>query len=139
MDKRIYAFRQPDGFLVRVTNFTGNKVYAEKLIKPATVQGYKTLVSEKDKYHLTIPELDIRIEIKGHPALLKHSDFVPWSSSHNHGFSRGTLSFVIYRRLITVRNREQWPLDKRYRVLLEPDLMSGMLQRLVIENANRLS
>ncbi|HMK65522.1 MAG TPA: hypothetical protein VK564_06985 [Thermodesulfobacteriota bacterium] len=138
-DKRIYAFRRPDGFLVRVTNFTGSKVYAEKLIKPVTVQNYKTLASEKDKYHLTIPELDLRIEIKGHPTILKHSDFVPWSASHSHGFSRGTLSFVIYRRLITVRNGEPWPLDKRYRVGLEPNLMSGMLQRLVIENAQPIT
>ena len=138
-DKRIYAFRRPDGFLVRVTNFTGTKIYAEKMIKPITTQGYKTLVSEKDKYHLTIPELDIRIEIKGHPSVLKHSDFVPWSSGHSHGFSKGTLSFVVYRRLIRVQNGAPWPLDKRYRVLLEPNLMGGMLQRLVIENANPIT
>ena len=67
-DKRIYAFRRPDGFLVRVTNFTGSKVLAEKLVKPITAQEYKSLVGEKDKYHLTIPELDLRIEIMVHPS-----------------------------------------------------------------------
>ena len=138
-NKRIYAYRRPDGFLIKVTNFTGNKVYAEKMIKPITAQGYKNLMSEKDKYHLTIPELDIRIEIMVHPSFLKHSDFVPWSSSKSHGFQRGILNFVIYRQLITVKNRQPWPLDKRYKVLLEPHMMTGMLQRLIIENANPIT
>lgn len=134
--KRIYAFRRPDGFLVRVTNFSGSRILAEKLVKPVTAQGYKTLMSEKDKYHLTIPELDIRIEIMVHPTFLKHSDFVPWSSSKAHGFENGVLSFVIYRNLVTVRHGEAWPLDKRYRVLLEPNLMTGMLKRLLLENSD---
>ncbi|MBW2368967.1 MAG: hypothetical protein JRH15_13890, partial [Deltaproteobacteria bacterium] len=56
-NKRIYAFRRPDGFLVRVTDFWGNKVFSEKLIRPITAQGYKSVASEKDSYHLTIPEL----------------------------------------------------------------------------------
>jgi len=38
-DKRIYAFRRPAGFLVRVTDFWGKKVHAEKLVKPITAQG----------------------------------------------------------------------------------------------------
>jgi hypothetical protein len=138
-DKRIYAFRRPDGFLVKVTNFTGGKVYAEKLIKPITAQKYKSAPDEKDKYHLTIPELGIRIEITLQPPFLESSDFVPWSNGQSHGFQNGTLRFVIYRELITVRNGERWPLDDRYRVLLEPNLMTGMLQRLVIENANPIS
>ncbi len=138
-DKRIYAFRRPDGFLIRVTSFTGDNVYAEKLIKPITAQGYKSMVSEKDKYHLTIPELDLRIEIMVHPSHMKHSDFVPWSTGKSHGYQKGVLNFVIYRDLITVRHGEAWPLDDRYKVLLEPNMMTGMLQRLLIENADTLT
>jgi hypothetical protein len=137
--KRIYAFRRPDGLLVRVTNLTGGHVYAEKLIKPITAQGFKSLVEEKDKYHLTIPELGIRIEIMVHPNFLNHSDFVPWSSSKSHGFQKGELRFVVYRNLITLKHGEPWPLDSRYNVLLEPNLMTGMLQRLVIENGEPLT
>lgn len=138
-NKRIYAFRRPDGLLVRVTNFTGNHIYAEKLIKPITAQGYKSLASEKDKYHLTVPELDMRIEIMVHPSMLKHSDFVPWSSSKSHGIQKGELRFVIYRELLTVKNHQPWPLDDRYKVILEPNLMTGMLQRLLIENADPIT
>jgi len=137
-DKRIYAFRRPDGFLIRVTDFTGSRVIAEKRVKPVTAQGYKSMLAEKEKYHLSIPELDLRIEIMVHPSFLKHSDFVPWSGGKSHGFRKGTLNFVIYRNLITVRNGEPWPLDNRYRVLLEPNMMTGMLQRLLIENADPL-
>ena len=133
-NKRIYAFRRPDGFLVRVTSFTGSKVYAEKLVKPITAQKYKSSSSEKDKYHLTIPELDIRIEIALQPPLLKNSDFVPWANGQSHGFQEGNFRFVIYRDLVTLRHGEAWPLDDRYKVILEPNLMTGMLQRLVIEN-----
>ena len=135
-NKRIYAYRRPDGFLVKVTNFTGRKVYAEKLVKPITAQKYKSSPAEKDKYHLTIPELGIRIEIALNAPFLENSDFVPWSQGQSHGFPNGTLRFVIYRELITVRHGKPWPLDGRYKVLLEPNLMTGMLQRLVIENAN---
>ncbi len=134
-DKRIYAYRKPDGFLIKVTNFAGNRVYGEKLVKPVTAQGYKSAPSEKDECHLTIPALGIRIEIALDPPFLEQSDFVPWSNGQSHGFQNGTLRFVIYRSLITVRSGAAWPLDARYRVLLEPNLMTGMLQRLVIENA----
>ena len=133
-NKRIYAFRQPDGFLVRVTNFTGTEVLAEKLIKPTSAQEYKSRMGEKDKYHLTIPELDMRVEIVMDPAFLKDSDFVPWVTSKSHGYSKGFFSFVVYRDLITVKNGQAWPLDKRYNVMLEPNLKTGMLQRFVIEN-----
>lgn len=139
LNKRIYAYRRPDGFLVKVTNLTGSHVYAEKLVKPVTAQKYKSLQSEKDKYHLTIPELDIRIEIALNPDFFKNSDFVPWSGGQSHGFPQGSLRFVIYRDLVTLRHGEPWPLDKRYRVMLEPDLMTGMLQRLVIENADTIT
>ena len=138
-DKRIYAFRRPDGFLVRVTNFSGSSVIAEKLVKPITGQGYKSLASEKEKYHLTIPELDIRIEIMVHPSFIKHSDFVPWSTGKSHGFQKGELNFVIYRKLITVKDGQAWPLDQRYKVRLEPHMMTGMLQRLIIENAEPMT
>jgi hypothetical protein len=135
-NKRIYAFRRPEGFLIRVTDFWGRKVYAEKLIKPTTAQKYKSDPAEKDKYHLTIPELGIRIEIALDAPFFENSDFMPWSNSQSHGFQSGTFRFVIYRELITVRHGEPWPLDGRFKVLLEPDLMTGMLQRLVMENAD---
>lgn len=138
-NKRIYAFRRPDGFLVRVTNLTGTTVLGEKLIRPVTAQGYKTMLREKDKYHLTLPGEDLRIEIKIQPDFAQNSDFLPWAGSKSHGFQQGALSFVIYRNLLTVRHGEAWPLDQRYRVLLEPRLMTGMLQRLVIENAEGFS
>ncbi|MEJ2247988.1 MAG: hypothetical protein P8Y80_18255, partial [Acidobacteriota bacterium] len=138
-NKRIYAFRRPDGFLVRVTNFFGSKVYAEKLVKPITAQKYKSSQSEKDKYHLTIPELDIRIEIALQPPFLKNSDFAPWANGQSHGFREGNFRFVVYRDLVTLRNGEAWPLDDRYKVILEPNLMTGMLQRLVLENADPIT
>ncbi|MDD3311772.1 hypothetical protein [Pseudodesulfovibrio sp.] len=134
LNKRIYAFRRPDGFLIRVTNFTGGQVLAEKLVKPVTAQEYKTRPDQLDKYHLTIPELDMRVEIVMDPAFLKDSDFVPWSTGKAHGYSSGYFSFVVYRDLVTVKNGQPWPLDKRYNVVLEPNLKTGMLQRLVLEN-----
>ncbi|MBG0776129.1 MAG: hypothetical protein H0S85_06800 [Desulfovibrionaceae bacterium] len=138
-NKRIYAFRRPDGFLVRVTDFFGDVVLAEKLVRPATAQGYKTMASERDQYQLTIPELDMRIEIKIEPALARNSDFAPWAASKAHGFGEGTLRLVVWRNLVTVRQGEPWPLDPRYVVGLEPNLMTGMLQRLVLENAEPFS
>lgn len=138
-DKRIYAFRRPDGFLVRVTDFSGTKVLGEKLVRPVSAQGYKTMLRERDKYHLTLPEQDMRIEIKIEPDFAQNSDFLPWSGSKSHGFQQGTLQFVVYRNLLTVRHGEPWPLDRRYKVLLEPRLLTGMLQRLVIENAEPFS
>ncbi|WP_243545713.1 hypothetical protein [Pseudodesulfovibrio tunisiensis] len=136
MNKRIYAFRRPDGFLVRVTNLTGSEVLAEKLIKPVSAQEYKTSQKEKANYHLTVPELDMRVEIHMDPTFLKDSDFVPWSTSKSHGHGSGYFSFVVYRDLVTVENHQPWPLDNRYNVVLEPNLKTGMLQRLLIENAD---
>ena len=133
-DKRIYAYRQSDGFVVKVTNFTGSEVLAEKLVKPTSAQEYKSRMGEKGKYHLTIPELDMRVEIIMDPSFLKDSDFVPWATSKSHGYSTGHFSFVIYRDLVTVENGQAWPLDSRYNVVLEPNLKTGMLQRLLIEN-----
>ena len=139
MNKRIYAFRRPDGFLVRITSLTGKKILAEKLIKPVSAQEYKTRQDEKDNYHLTVPELNIRVEIHMDPTFLKDSDFVPWSTGKSHGHDSGFFSFVVYRDLVTVKNHQPWPLDHRYNVVLEPSLKTGMLQRLLIENANPLT
>jgi hypothetical protein len=133
-DKRIYAYRQPEGFLVKVTNFTGSKVLAEKLVRPTSAQEYKSRMGEKDTYHLTIPGENMRVEIIVDPAFLKDSDFVPWATSKSHGYSSGHFSFVVYRDLVTVQNGMKWPLDSRYNVVLEPNLKTGMLQRLLIEN-----
>lgn len=138
-DKRIYAFRRPDGFLVRVTDLAGDKVLGEKILRPVTAQGYKTMMCEKDRYQLTIPEADLRIEIKVQPDFAQNSDFLPWATGGSHGFQQGSLQFVVYRNLIRVRHGEPWPLDPRYTVLLEPRLMTGMLQRLVLENARPFS
>lgn len=137
-DKRIYAFRRPDGYLVRVTDFWGSKVLGEKLIKPVSAQGYQDRGDEKDKHCLYLPGHDLRVEIMLHPSMLKHSDFVPWASGKSHGWDKGVLSFVIYRNLITVDHGQPWPLDPRYRVLLEPNDKTGMLKRLVLENAGPL-
>lgn len=138
-NKRIYAFREFDGFRVRVTDLFGGTVIAEKKIKPATTQGYKSIMDEQDNYHLTIPEEDMRIEIMVHPDMLKHSDFVPWSTGKGHGYRNGTLSFVIYSDLFTVKAGEAWPLDNRYKVGLEPHGKTGMLQRVTLENAEPLT
>ncbi|MDD4648558.1 MAG: hypothetical protein PHO79_00825 [Desulfoplanes sp.] len=134
MNKRIYAYRQPDGFLVKVTNLTGSKILAEKLIQPATAQNYKNRNDEKGKYALDVPGEDMRVEIVIDPTFLKNSDFIPWSTGKAHGFGSGNLSFVIYRNLITVQNNQPWPLDKRYNVVLEANPQTGMLQRLLLEN-----
>ncbi|EFK11683.1 conserved hypothetical protein [delta proteobacterium NaphS2] len=138
-DKRIYAFRRPNGFLVRVTNFAGTRVLGEKLIKPVTAQGYKSIMSEQGDYYLALPDHDLHIELYIEPTWNKESDLVPWSTGKSHGYKRGTINFVIYRNLVTVKNRQPWPLDDRYRVMLEPHLMTGMLKRLVIENANKIT
>jgi hypothetical protein len=138
-NKRIYALRRPGGILVRVTNFMGDKVLAEKLLKPVTAQGYQSRMDQKEKYHLTIPAEDMRVEIMVHPTFLKHSDFVPWSTGKSHGYKNGYLAFVVYRNLLTVEHGKPWPLDQRYKVLLEPNAKTGMLQRLVLENNKEIT
>ena len=133
--KRIYAFRRPDGFLVRVTDFSGDKVLGEKLIRPLTPQGYKDRNDVKEEYFLSLPEENMRVEIMVQPEYLKHSDFTPWSTDVPFGWTDGLLSFVIYDDLITVKNGEAWPLDSRYTVGLEANLLTGKLKRLILENA----
>ena len=137
--KRIYAFRRSDGFLVRVTDFGGGKVLAEKLIRPVTSQGYKDMDNVKDEYSLTVPGEDMRIEIFSQPEYLRHSDFVPWSSDTPYRWEDGILSFVVYSDLVTVKNGEAWPLDKNWKVGLEASLMTGKLQRLTLENASEIT
>lgn len=134
-NKRIYAFRRPNGFLIRVTNLSGSEVLAEKLVRPSTPQGYKDREDIQGDYMLTIPELDMHIEIMLDHDFLGGSDFVPTSVDVPYGWTQGTLSFVIYSDLVTLKNGQPWPLDERYRVGLEANVLTGKLQRLVIENA----
>lgn len=133
--KRIYAFRESSGFRVRVTNLGGDKILAEKLLRPISSQGYKDAENEKDAYSLTVPGEDMRVEIAVQPEWLRHSDFMPWSDAVPHDWSDGMLSLVVYRDLVTVKNGEPWPLDPRYTVGLEASLLTGKLQRLTLENA----
>lgn len=139
MDKRIYAYRQTDGFKVKVTNFTGSEVLAEKLVKPITAQGYKTREDEKDKYQITVPGEDMRVEIVIQPNAMKNSDFLPYSTGKSHGTQKGHLNFVIYRNLVTVENGKAWPLDDRFNVVLEAHPKTGMLQRFLLENAKEFT
>ena len=134
-DKRIYAFRRPNGFLVRVTNLTGSEVLAEKLVRPSTPQGYKDGEGRQEEYSLTLPEQDMHIEIMLDSDYLSNSDFVPTSVDVPYGWTEGTLSFVIYEDLLTLRNGQPWPLDGRFKVGLEANALTGKLQRLVLENA----
>lgn len=133
--KRIYAFRQPSGFLVRVTGLSGGTVLAEKLVRPITPQTYKDREENRDAYQLSIPEEDMHIEIVLEPEFMKNSDFTPWSNDVPYGWTDGILSLVVYSDLVTVKNGEPWPLDKRYKVGLEANLLTAGLQRLVLENA----
>ena len=50
-NKRIYTYRKENGVLVEIRNWTGNKILASKLLKPATQQEYK--VENQDDYCLT--------------------------------------------------------------------------------------
>lgn len=134
-NKRIYAFRRPEGFLVRVTDFSGSTILAEKVVRPVTPQGYKDRDDVKEEYSLTIPEADMRVEIFVQAEFLKHSDFVPWSTDVPFGWSDGILSFVVYSDLVTVKNGQAWPLDPKWKVGLEPNLLTGKLQRFVLKNA----
>ncbi len=134
-NKRIYAFRKPSGFLVRVTDWSGSKVLGEKLVRPATPQGYKDRMEFQDDYSLTLPEYDMHIEISIDPEFMTNSDFSPATSAMPYGWPEGVLSFLVYDNLINVKKGEAWPLDNRYTVGLEANLLTGGLQRLVLENA----
>ena len=131
-NKRIYAFRKENGILVEVRNWTGNKVLASKLLIPATQQEYK--VTDQEKYALTDFDLDMHIELVVDPSWYKNSDFAPWANDVPYGWTKGTISFVIYHDLVKLKDGEPWPRDNRYIVGLEAESMSGMLKRVVLEN-----
>ena len=132
-DKRIYAFRKENGILVEVRNWTGGKVLASKLIVPVTQQEYK--IGDQDRYSLTDFNLDLHIELVVDPSWYKGSDFSPWSNDVPYGWTDGTVSFMIYHDLVKVKDGQSWPRDNRYTVRLEPEPMSGMLKRVVLENS----
>jgi hypothetical protein len=131
-NKRIYAFRKENGILVEIRNWTGKKVLASKLLIPATQQEYK--VTDQEKMALTDFNLDLHIELVVNPDWFKGSDWVPWSNDVPYGWTKGTISFVIYHDLVKLKNGEPWPRDNRYIVGLEAEAMSGMLKRVVLEN-----
>jgi hypothetical protein len=131
-NKRIYAFRKENGILVEVRNWTGNKVLASKLLVPATQQQYK--VEDQDRMSLTSFDLDLHIELVVDPAWYKGSDYAPWVNDAPYGWKDGTISFAIYHDLVKLNDGEPWTRDSRYVVRLEPNLMTGMLKRVILEN-----
>jgi hypothetical protein len=133
-NKRIYAFRKENGILVEVRNWTGKKVLASKLLVPATQQEYK--VENQDKMGLTLFDLDMHIELIVDPSWYKGSDYAPWANDVPYGWKEGTVSFAIYHDLVKIKDSEPWPRDNRYLVRLEPNLMTGMLKRVILENRN---
>ena len=133
-NKRIYAFRKDNGLLIRVTDWTGNKILAEKLLKPSTPQGYKNRNEYQADYAFTIPYLDMHIEVILDPSFMRDSDFVPWSNDVPYGWTHGTVSMAVFSQLLIIRDGEAWPRDNRYTVRLESNLMTGMLKRVILEN-----
>ncbi len=131
-NKRIYTFRKENGVLVEIRNWTGEKILASKLLKPATQQEYK--IQNQDDYCLTDFDLDMHIELIVDPYSYKASDFVPWANDVPYGWKDGTLSLAVYNDLIRVEDGKPWPKDDRYIVRLEADYKTGMLKRLVLEN-----
>jgi hypothetical protein len=131
-NKRIYAFRKENGILVEVRDWTGKKVLASKLLVPATQQEYK--VENQNALSLTDFDLDLHIELIVDPSWYKGSDYAPWVHDAPYGWENGTVSFAIYHDLVKLRNGEPWTKDNRYLVRLEPNLMTGMLKRVVLEN-----
>ena len=131
-NKRIYAFRKENGILVEIRNWTGKTVLASKLLLPTTQQEYK--VTDQEKMALTDFDLDMHIELVVDPSWFKGSDFGPWANDVPYGWTKGTISFVIYHDLVKLKDGEPWPRDKRYTVGLEAEQMSGMLKRVVLEN-----
>lgn len=133
-NKRIYAFRKENGILVEVRNWTGKKVLASKLLVPSTQQEYK--VEDQDRLSLTSFDLDMHIELVVDPSWYKGSDYAPWVNDAPYGWKGGTISFMIYHDLVKLNDAAPWPRDDRYLVRLEPNLMTGMLKRVVLENRN---
>ena len=131
-NKRIYTFRKEKGILVEIRDWTGKKVLASKLLKPATQQEYK--VAKQDDYCLTDFDLDMHIELIVDPDYLKASDFAPWANDVPYGWKEGTVSLAVYSNLIKVEDGKPWPEDNRYIVRLEANYETGMLKRLILEN-----
>ncbi len=131
-NRRIYAFRKENGILVEVRNWTGKQVLASKLLTPSSQQEYK--VEDQDRMGLTSFDLDLHIELIIDPAWYKGSDYAPWANDVPYGWKEGTISLAIYHDLIRLKDGEPWPRDDRYLVRLEPNLMTGMLKRVVLEN-----
>ena len=131
-NKRIYAFRKENGILVEVRNWTGKKVLASKLLVPATQQEYK--VEDQEKMGLTDFDLDMHIELVVDPSWYKGSDYAPWANDVPFGWKEGEISFAIYHDLVKLEDGAPWTRDGRFVVRLEPDLMTGMLKRVTLEN-----
>jgi hypothetical protein len=102
------------------------------LLVPATQQQYK--VEDQDKMSLTDFRLDLHIELIVDPSWNKGSDYAPWVNDVPYGWKEGTISFAIYHDLVKLKDGDPWPRDNRYVVRLEPNLMTGMLKRVVLEN-----
>ena len=83
---------------------------------------------------LTAFDLDLHIELIVDPSWYKGSDYAPWANDVPYGWKEGTISFAIYHDLVKLKDGEPWPRDNRYLVRLEPNLMTGMLKRVVLEN-----
>jgi hypothetical protein len=130
--KRIYAFRKEDGILIEVRNWTGSKVLASKLLKPSTQQEYK--VAQQEDLCLTNLDLDLHIELIIEPSWYRYSDFAPWATGVPFGWQDGVINLAIYGDLVRLEDGKPWPNDPRYIVRLEPELQSGMLKRVVLEN-----
>jgi hypothetical protein len=130
--KRIYAFRKENGVLVEVRDWTGKKVLASKLLVPSTQQEYH--IEDQEKMCLTRLDLDLHIELIVEPSWKRYSDFSPWTTGVPYGWENGTVACAIYNDLVKVEDGKPWPRDERYIVRLEPDLETGMLKRLVLEN-----
>ena len=134
-DKRIYAFRKETGILVEVRNWNGGKVLASKLLTPATQQEYKA--ANQDDMCMTLLDLDMHIELIVEPTWSKFSDYAPWVNEVPYGWEEGFVTFAIYDDLIKIEDGKPWPRDERYTVRLEPNLETGYLQRLVLENKEK--
>ena len=91
-------------------------------------------MTDQEKMALTDFDLDMHIELVVEPDLFKGSDFGPWANDVPYGWTKGTISLIIYHDLVKLKDGEPWPRDNRYIVGLEAESMSGMLKRVVLEN-----
>ena len=91
-------------------------------------------MTDQEKMALTDFDLDMHIELVVDPSWFKGSDFGPWANDVPYGWTKGTISLMIYHDLVKLKDGEPWPRDNRYIVGLEAESMSGMLKRVVLEN-----